>query len=199
MATEPQADTRCGAPHPKYPTLPSAACVLPAGHDGEHRDRYSSRWPDPEPPVVATPQEIASGVKTCPQCAEDIKAAALVCRFCGHRFDATTVQAPPPPIVAARPRTPPRETASPRTSGAAVAAFICSVLGLWIVSIPLGIHARREVDRSNGLITGRGFGTAGVVLGVLGLIATIILIVAVVHAANSGCTYTYIGTGACAN
>lgn len=27
--------------------------------------------------------------KTCPRCAETIKAAAMVCRFCGHTFDAT--------------------------------------------------------------------------------------------------------------
>jgi hypothetical protein len=26
-------------------------------------------------------------MKTCPMCAEEVKAAALVCRFCGHRFD----------------------------------------------------------------------------------------------------------------
>lgn len=32
---------------------------------------------------------VAEGTKTCPECAEEVKAAANVCRFCGHRFDAT--------------------------------------------------------------------------------------------------------------
>ena len=99
--------------------------------------------------VVDDAEQLASGIKPCPQCAEDVKGAAPVFRSCWRRFDTPTVQAPPPPIVAARSRTPPRETTSPRTSGAPVAAFTCSVLGFWIVSIPLGIHARREVDRSN--------------------------------------------------
>lgn len=32
----------------------------------------------------------AGDVKVCPDCAEEIKAAANVCRFCGHRFDELT-------------------------------------------------------------------------------------------------------------
>ena len=30
---------------------------------------------------------LPSDSMTCPRCAETIKAAAQVCRFCGHRFD----------------------------------------------------------------------------------------------------------------
>ena len=32
--------------------------------------------------VTASP-----ATKTCPMCAEEVKAAAVLCRFCGHRFD----------------------------------------------------------------------------------------------------------------
>lgn len=39
--------------------------------------------------------------KTCPRCAETVKTAALVCRFCGHSFEAqqqvTPSPAAPPP------------------------------------------------------------------------------------------------------
>ena len=32
-------------------------------------------------------------VKRCPDCAETIKAAANVCRFCGYRFETTSPEA----------------------------------------------------------------------------------------------------------
>jgi hypothetical protein len=34
------------------------------------------------------PRRLEPLTKTCPDCAERVKQAARVCRFCGHRFDA---------------------------------------------------------------------------------------------------------------
>ena len=36
-------------------------------------------------------------MKVCPRCAEDVKAAALVCRYCGHEFAEDTPAPQPPP------------------------------------------------------------------------------------------------------
>ncbi|MCW3057152.1 MAG: hypothetical protein JWO21_1121 [Solirubrobacterales bacterium] len=108
----------------------------------------------------------------------------MVCRFCGHRFDGK------PQVV---------QPGASSTSGVAIAAFIASLVGLWIAGIPLGIHAQRQIDKSQGRLTGRGFATAGIVLGVIGIVGTIILIIVLVNAAKhtAGCTYTYNATGNC--
>jgi DNA-binding transcriptional regulator of glucitol operon len=62
-----------------------------------------------------------------------------------------------------------------------VAAFICSLVGLWIAGIPLGLHAQRQIDKSSGRLTGRGFASAGVVLGLLSVLGTVVLLIALAH------------------
>ena len=41
------------------------------------------------PPTSSRIPAPAADEKTCPRCAEQVKAAARICRYCGHNFEAT--------------------------------------------------------------------------------------------------------------
>jgi Uncharacterised protein family UPF0547 len=65
-------------------------------YDPSHEDQFrglcqalaGQAGPTAPLPPAPTPEATASAeTKTCPMCAEEVKAAAVMCRFCGHRFD----------------------------------------------------------------------------------------------------------------
>ena len=101
---------------------------------------------------------------------------------------------PPPPPGPASPY-----GAVPQNSGKATAALVLGILGVvacgFIAGIPaiiVGKQAQREIDASNGWLTGRGMATAGIVMGwievALGILAVVVVVLVFVfgHAAGLG-------------
>ena len=74
---------------------------------------------------------------------------------------------------------------APQTNQKAVWALVTGVLGLLccglvgIAGIVLGSAAKREIDASGGYQTGRGMAQAGFVLGILGLVWTVVALLLV--------------------
>lgn len=72
---------------------------------------------------------------------------------------------------------------APRSSTKAIVSLVLAVVGLLfcpivfsVAAIILGVLARRDIDASGGLLKGRGLATAGLVVGVIGLVLGIILV-----------------------
>lgn len=140
--------------------------------------------------------EQATGTRTCPFCAEEIKSAAIKCKHCGERLDsaeAEAVAARRPTRRATRRRYGPEslqpEPASSFGVGQGVGALLFIVgigilLNFWgmdtTVQVPtqtiMGVQVGGErvhnvglmQERQNGLMVGGGMAVLGLILAVLG-------------------------------
>jgi len=76
-----------------------------------------------------------------------------------------------------------------RTSGKAVASLVCGILSnlmpvigiaLGIIGIVFGIRAKKEIQQSNGTLTGDGMAIAGFVCGIVGIVVSITIILLII-------------------
>ena len=84
----------------------------------------------------------------------------------------------PPTYAPGQPPSPGHAAAGP-TSGKAIGSLVAGIVGLFLVAfglilgavaVGLGVAAQREIDASGGRLTGKGFATAGIVLGVISMV-----------------------------
>jgi len=85
--------------------------------------------------------------------------------------------------------------AQAKTSGMAIASLVCGLLWgygvLSILAIIFAAVAKKNIRESNGMQTGGGMATAGLVLGIIGaaIVVLIIIIAASADTSNSGYNY----------
>ena len=100
---------------------------------------------------------------------------------------------PPPPVPPGW-APPPPAWSGPKFSGMAIAAMVCGILSipctgflgiiLGPTALGLGVSARRTIARSNGWRKGEGMAIAGIVLGAIGIILSIVYLIFLIRNPN---------------
>ena len=90
-----------------------------------------------------------------------------------------------------QPRYVPITPTTTSTNGMAIASLVCSLVGCsvcclgYILGIIFGMMAKKQIAESEGRQTGEGLATAGIIIGIIGMIlSTIVLILYVVLVAS---------------
>jgi hypothetical protein len=66
--------------------LLNGAALAPAPFTGGSASSFPPNHAAAPPPMYTTQAPMPADTKTCPECAEIVRAAARSCRFCGYRF-----------------------------------------------------------------------------------------------------------------
>jgi len=127
--------------------------------------------PPPVPPAQGDPYAPAPGTDPEPVSPAPGPPAA--------QYSAPPPPPPPPaPVATGYGMSTPGAAAASRTSQKATASLVCGIVGfvcfgfiLGVVAIILGVYARRDIEGSAGRLGGGGLATAGIVLGVIDIVA----------------------------
>lgn len=102
-----------------------------------------------------------------------------------------------PPVPPVPPPPPPQQPVSnvvyvqqPTTNGLAVASLVLGIIWIYwigsILALIFGYNAKGQIDRSNGMQSGRGLAVAGIVLGWVGVgTLALVLIVALITSVSN--------------
>lgn len=143
-------------------------------------------------------------MKTCPKCGAQNDDSAAFCGQCGAAFEQaafaqpgtapTTQPAPPPPYgyQAAPPAPPygapyqpaPYPVYYQESNSKATAALVLGIVGLFVcplicsaIALILGSQAKKEIAASGGMMSGESAATAGIILGWVGIVLSLIGII----------------------
>ena len=99
----------------------------------------------------------------------------------------------PAPVAPTSGVAPSPGVAQSKTSGMAIASLVLGLVWIYgigsVLAIIFGFIAKKNIRNSNGMETGGGMATAGIVLGIIG--AAILLLIIIAAASDSGGTGGY--------
>jgi hypothetical protein len=110
----------------------------------------------------------------CPKCGAQANEGSSYCQKCGAALSQPVGATAPPtnaPVMVNQPAV--------KTSGMAIASLVMGIIGLVafsflsILAIIFGGIAMGQINRSNGTLGGKGQATAGMVLGIIGIVIMI--------------------------